>query len=292
MPSSTRPAVFPLGRAHPVRAGMLRSASLAASLALLASPSAWASSPPLWEVGALAVAVSQQAYPGSDQQVRRALAVPYAIYRGRVLRADQDTAGLRAWRSERWELDLGVAGAFAARSQDIDARRGMRDLGTLVEFGPRVRVKLGSDPKASAWRLDLPLRGVFDLDDGAAHRGMAFEPELSWQQRTASGLSWSASIGAIVADQRLARTFYAVDAADVAPGRAAYAASAGLVAWRLSGSVSQPLGTDWRVFGFARLDSLNGAANRDSPLVRRTTGLTAGVGLSYTWLRSVRPARE
>lgn len=261
--------------------------------AALATPAIQAQpAEPLWEIGIGAFGISQQAYPGADQQVNRGIALPYALYRGEVLRVDRGGAGLRAVKQPAFEVDIGVSGAFGARSDDIEARRGMPDLGTLVEFGPRVRVKLGSDPKRSAWRLDLPLRGVFDLDDGAAHRGMAFEPELSFQRRTASGLSMSASIGAIVADQRLARTFYAVDAADVAPGRPAYVASSGLVAWRLSGSISQPLGTDWRVFGFARLDSLNGAANRDSPLVRRTTGLTGGVGLSYTWLRSARPARD
>ena len=45
-------------------------------------------SQPLWEVGAVAVGVSQQAYPGAGQTVERGLALPYFIYRGRVLRAD------------------------------------------------------------------------------------------------------------------------------------------------------------------------------------------------------------
>lgn len=32
------------------------------------------------------------------------------------------------------------------------------------------------------------------------------------------------------------------------------------------------LSRDWRVFGFGRIDSASGAANEDSPLVRRTSG--------------------
>ena len=44
------------------------------------------------------------------------------------------------------------------------------------------------------------------------------------------------------------------------------------------------------MFGFVRVDSVAGAANRASPLVRQTTGATAGVGLNWTWMRSERAA--
>jgi outer membrane scaffolding protein for murein synthesis (MipA/OmpV family) len=59
-----------------------------------------------------------------------------------------------------------------------------------------------------------------------------------------------------------------------------------LVAWRLSASFNRELNRDWRVFGFVRTDSLAGAANRASPLVRQTTGTTVGLGVSVTLARS------
>jgi outer membrane protein len=40
------------------------------------------------------------------------------------------------------------------------------------------------------------------------------------------------------------------------------------------------------VFGFARVDSVAGAANRASPLVQQRNGATVGLGVSWTWLRS------
>jgi hypothetical protein len=43
--------------------------------------------PPLWELGAMAFGVSQQAYPGADEQLDRALLLPTFIYRGKLLRA-------------------------------------------------------------------------------------------------------------------------------------------------------------------------------------------------------------
>lgn len=241
---------------------------------------------PLWEVGAVGVAVSQLAYPGSDQQVRRGIVLPYFIYRGRVLRADRDTAGLRAIRTDDFELDVGFAGSFGASSDKIEARRGMPDLGTLIEFGPRMRWKLGDGPGGGRWRFDLPLRGVFDLSNRAAHRGMSLEPEVHFRRESPTGWTYSMSFGAIIADQRLADTFYEVVPRYATADRPAYDAKPGLVAWRVGTTLSRRLGPDWRVFGFARVDHLAGAANRDSPLVRRDSGLTAGLGVSYTWLRS------
>jgi len=40
------------------------------------------------------------------------------------------------------------------------------------------------------------------------------------------------------------------------------------------------------------VDTVHGAANRDSPLVRQTTGATVGLGVSYTWLRSAARAQD
>jgi len=247
---------------------------------------------PLWEIGGFALGVSQQAYPGADQQVDRLLPLPFVIYRGRFLRADRETTGLRAIKTPQYELDFGLAASFAARSTEIDARRGMPELGTLIEFGPRLKINLGEGPGGGRWRLDLPVRGVFDLSDGGAHRGVAFEPRLLWQQRVSPQFAYTASLGAIVGDKPLARTFYGVDNAYALVGRPAYTAEGGLMAWRLATSLNYSLTPQWRLFGFGRVDTVAGAANEDSPLVRQTTGVSAGFGVFYIWLRSERGAED
>jgi outer membrane protein len=267
---------------------------LLATLPLLAA-TARAETPatlPLWEIGMFGLGVSQQAYPGSDTQVGRGLALPYLIYRGEFFRADRETAGLRALKTERYELDIGVAGSFASRADEVWARRGMQDLGTLIEFGPRLRWNLGQGPGGGRWRLDLPLRGVFDLSDSAAHRGLTFEPELKFQRRAQGGWSYSTSVSAIIADRKLASTFYTVDPAFALADRPAYAAQAGLMAWRLSASVSRELSPQWRIVGFARVDSVNGATNERSPLVRRATGASVGIGAAYSLYRSEQTAAD
>lgn len=250
------------------------------------------SAQPRWELGVFGFAVSQQAYPGAEQNVTRALILPFGLYRGEVLRADQGTVGVRAVRTPTFEVDVGFAGAFGSSSSVIEARRGMPNLGTLVEFGPRLKWNLHTAADGTRWRVDLPLRGVFDLSDRLASRGVSFEPEVQADRRWGAGWRGTASVGAVFGNERLADVFYQVDPAFATAARPAYDARAGLIASRLGLALGKDLGPDWRLFGFARIDSVAGAANRTSPLVRQTSGLTAGFGLSWTALRSTRAGAE
>ena len=270
--------------------GIFAGCCAALSTAALAQVPAGPGAAPLWELGGVVLGVSQNAYPGSDQQVNRALALPYFIYRGDVLRADRETVGIRALKTETFDLDVGFAGAFGSGSQTIDARHGMRKLGTLVEMGPRLKWDLGAGPAGGRLSAEFPARAVLDLSDKAAHRGWSFEPKLTYARRSASGWRYSASVSAIVADTRLAQTFYEVRSSEATAMRPAYTAESGLVSLRLGTAFSRSLGKDWNLFGFARLDTVAGAANESSPLARRSTGGTVGLGVVYTWMRSERAA--
>ena len=241
---------------------------------------------PLWEAGAFATTLSQQAYPGASQNINRALVLPFFVYRGKFLRADEGTVGLRAIKTENAEVDVGFGGAFGSNSNDIDARKGMPDLGTLVEFGPRVKWKLGDTPGQGRLRVDLALRGVFDLSDGFKDKGIALEPELIFERAPSQGWRTTASVGLVFGDERLADTFYGVAPAYRRADRPVYSASAGLIASRLSASVTRTVSPNLRIFGFVRLASVEGAANLASPLVRQNTGSTVGLGLTYVLAKS------
>lgn len=248
------------------------------------------SPPPLWELGALGLLVSQQAYPGADQQVQRQLVLPYLTYRGQVVRAERDNAGLRALKAGNLELDLGVSAALGSNAGTVEARRGMADLGTLVELGPRLRWTFHLADDGSRWRLDLPLRGVVSLSDGLAHRGMAFEPEIKWQGLLAGGWFVNTGVSVVLGDRRLASTYYGVPAGQATLSRPAYAAQSGLISTRLSVAAGRRIAPQWNAFVYGRIDSVEGAANQNSPLVRQTTGATVGVGVAYVWKQSAEPA--
>lgn len=247
---------------------------------------------PLWELGAFGFVATTPAYPGSEDRSRRALLVPFFIYRGKVFRADQDGLGMRLFNSDRVELDVGLAGSLPASSDDVDARAGMPDLGTLAEFGPRLKIKLFEPTPSSRVRLELPLRAVMELRGGVRGQGYAFEPRLSYETR-GERARWTmdANLSLVVGDRKFNGYFYDVAPEYATAARPAYEADAGLMLVRLGLSGSRALTPDLRVFGFVRHESYANAANRDSPLMRQRTGSSAGVGFAWTLRRSTEPAR-
>ena len=240
---------------------------------------------PLWEIGLVGIAAYQPAYPGSDQDIARLRVLPFGIYRGSLLRADGNGIGVRALRTPRFEWDISGSGAFSSPSNKVHARAGMPSIGTLVEVGPALKINLGdlAEPGRDPHRtqLELPVRAVFDVSHGFAHRGWSFEPRLSHTAWTGSGFALVVSAGALVGNRSLDELYYGVDAAYATADRPAYDARAGLIATRLNASLRHRIGPTLRVLYFAQLETVRGAANESSPLVRSKQ--EAGVGVSLIW---------
>jgi outer membrane scaffolding protein for murein synthesis (MipA/OmpV family) len=103
--------------------------------------------------------------------------------------------------------------------------------------------------------------------------------------------SYDANLGLVVGDSRINRYFYEVAPQYATPTRPAYQADAGLMLVRLGLSTSYKFNDDVRLFGFVRLESYSGAANRDSPLMKKDNDASAGIGFSWTLGRSKTAAR-
>ncbi len=265
--------------------------------ALFALPLAHASeerSPlPLWELGVLGGVATTPAYPGSANRSTRSLVLPFLIYRGKVFRADQSGIGARLFDSDRLELDVGLAASLPARSDDVEARSGMSNLGTLLEIGPRLKVKLADTGENSKLRLDIPLRAVIEARSGMRGQGYTFEPKLVYEMRGPRGAwTFDANLGAVVGDEKVNRYFYQVDPVHARTGRPAYAAKSGLMLIRTGISGSRMINDDIRVFSFLRYESYANAANRASPLMKKETGASAGFGFAWTLKRSAARASE
>lgn len=244
---------------------------------------------PLWEAGLASAAISTQAYPAATERSSRGLVLPYFIYRGEVLRADRDGVGARLLRTENTQLDVGFAASLPADSDDVAVRRGMPDLGTLVEFGPRLNVTLARPAPGSRIKLELPLRAVLEFNSGVRGQGFAFEPEISYETRNiGAGFGLSASASLVFGDRKLGNYFYGVQPQFATTTRPAFDASAGLIASRVGLTASRNLGRDVTVFGFVRFESYAGAANKESPLYTKSSGTSAGLGLAWTLGRSTR----
>lgn len=248
---------------------------------------------PLWELGMVAGGVSAPAYPASTERVSRALALPIFFYRGEVLRADRNGVGARLVHTRDYEFDVGFAASLPSSSSGIAVRRGMPDLGTLVEFGPRLKLTLARPTPHRQLRLELPVRAVLEVNGGVRGQGLAFEPELGFESAALlDGWRLSASGSLVLGDRQLNNYFYGVSPQLATPGRPAYDARAGLLATRLGASASKDQTPHLRVFGFVRHESYGGSANSASPLFLRSNGTSAGVGLIWTLVHSDRRADD
>ena len=240
---------------------------------------------PLWELGLVGIAAYQPAYPGSDQDLGRLRVLPFGIYRGSVLHADGDGIGLRALRTPRFEWDVSGSGSFGSSADQVRVRAGMPSIGTLVEVGPALKVNLGDlvdgqrEPRLT--QLEIPVRAVFDVSHDFAHRGWTFEPRLSHTAWTGPSFALVLSAGMLVGDRTLDHLYYGVDPAYATAGRPAYDAKAGLIATRLGASLRHRIGPTLRLLYFAQVETVRGAANEASPLVRSRQD--AGVGVSLVW---------
>ena len=240
---------------------------------------------PLWEIGAVAIAAYQPAYPGSDQDLARLRILPFGIYRGSLIRADGGGIGLRAFRSPRYEWDVSGSGSFGSSANKVRVRRGMPSIGTLIEIGPALKINLGDlvddkrEPRLT--QLEIPVRAVFDVNHSFAHRGWTFEPRLSHTAWTGPSFSLVVSASALVGDRTLNQLYYGVDAPYATVGRPEYQASAGLIATRLNASLRHRVNSTVRLQYFAQLETVRGAANEASPLVRSKQD--AGIGVSLIW---------
>ena len=187
--------------------------------------------------------------------------------------------------TERVDFDLSVDGSPPTRSSENTARAGMPNLAATLEFGPNLNLRLlkTADLKLE---LRLPVRTATTLESHPRSVGWTLNPvlnlDLQWR-------GWNLGLqgGPLAASSAYHAYFYGVDAAYASVGRPAYEARGGAAGWGLAGSATRRIG-DWWLAGFLRTDSLSGAVFRDSPLVRQSNNLTAGLALSYVFKVSER----
>jgi len=223
---------------------------------------------------------------GFQRKNQRALVLPFLVYRGEVIRADRSGVGARMVHTDRVEFDVGFSGSLPASSNDIALRKDMPDLGTLLEFGPRVKFLLTPPAVGERITLELPLRAVLEFAGGVHQVGYALEPKLAYEASIAGDWRVKSALSLVFGDAQLNQYFYSVPAAYATATRPAYEAQSGYIGSRLTIDGSKRLGPDLRLFAFARQDFYDGSANQVSPLFAQKQGTSLGLGLTWTLGRS------
>jgi outer membrane scaffolding protein for murein synthesis (MipA/OmpV family) len=239
---------------------------------------------PLWEVGVGAAALRLPDYRGSPHARGYAFPLPYFVYRGEFFKVDRD--GLRGilFNGERVDLSLSAGASLPVRSYDNGPRQGMPDLKPSVELGPVLALTIWRSLDRRI-KLDarMPLRGAITVESNPRFIGGQVFPHLNVDVQDPVGLrGWNlgALAGPMFADARYNRYFYEVPPAYATTMRPAYTPGAGYAGMQFLVALWKRYPRFW-VGGFARYDTLRGAAFEESPLVTSKRYIAAGIGLSW-----------
>lgn len=260
-------------------------ARIAAATALaLAALAANAAELPLWEAGVGVAALAFPDYRGSSQSSTYVLPAPYFVYRGEIFKADRH--GLRGifFKTDRLDLNLSVGASLPVDSEDNRAREGMPDLKPSVEAGPSLDVHLWrTADQRSKLDLRLPLRAAVTVESDPRYIGLQFFPHLNVDVQDPAGMGgWNLGVlaGPVFTDSRYNRYFYSVAPEHATAARPAYEPGSGYAGMQFIVALSKRFPKFW-IGGFARYDTLRGAAFEESPLVTSKRYAAGGIGISW-----------
>lgn len=250
---------------------------------------------PLWEIGVGLGLLQMPDYRGSNENRLYLLPYPYLVYRGDILKIDEQRISGQIFKTDRILLDISGYGSVPVKSSSNDARAGMQDLDPTFELGPALKIKLWEN-KENKFKLSfsLPVRAFFSTDfSSVRHEGWVFSPRINFIKDdliSGTGLNIGISAGPMFADSGYHAYYYNVEPEYATAARRAYSAGGGY-----SGSTfTVGLGKEYKQFifhAFVSADFLRGSVFEDSPLVKRETSIMSGVSASWIFLKSQKTVR-
>ncbi len=140
-----------------------------------------------WELGVGLGSVYGPDYRGSDEYRSFSSVIPYVVYYGKFIRSDRDGVKAQFFSSDNINFSLSASAYISPDSDENKRRENMPSLGSTIEFGPSVNIRLTGDDLRSGWQLQLPWRAVFAVG-GSSNKmiGSVIQPQLVYQQRFSS----------------------------------------------------------------------------------------------------------
>ncbi len=253
---------------------------------IITSIPAHAQEEPLWELGAGIGTQALAHYRGSEQYQAQFLPIPYLVYRGEFLRADDDGVRGLFYESENFELNISADAALNGDSENNTLRQGMPELDSAFEVGPSANFNLTGKDFSEGWSLRVPLRAVFVTDfTSIEHIGYLANPKFTYESLDWNGWDGSLDLGIVYGSDGYHDYYYNVDHAYANEARPFYDAQSGYSGSYFKFGVSKREGRLW--YGaYLRYDYLDGATFDDSPLVETDHFVTVGLGISWVFAQS------
>jgi outer membrane scaffolding protein for murein synthesis (MipA/OmpV family) len=240
---------------------------------------------PLYELGVAGFVAQIPDYPAADQGRGRYLIVPTFLYRGFIFRSDKKGTRARFFKSDRWDIDLSLGASLPSSSDNNKTRRGMDDLDTLLELGPRANYEIYDSNKHSL-SLEFPLRHVVSTNfQHTEEHGTRFTPEIDYKYKLSQQYKFSLSMKFNYASEGLHDYFYQVDIDDVTLSRPSYNATSGYLSRDISFNTIHYRKHIAIILGLRHSDYRD-AANEKSPLFKSKEDSSIFIGFNYFWFQS------
>lgn len=241
---------------------------------------------PKWELGAGLGSQILGDYRGSDNYNAYVLPIPYLVYRGDFLRADDE--GLRGLfvETDNFELNVSADASLNGDSDDNRLRDNMPGLESAFEFGPSANFNLTGEDFLDGWSLRVPLRAVFVSNfRKIEHIGYLANPKFTYESLDWNGWDGALDLGILYGSNEYHDYYYSVGLQYVTEDRGFYDADSGYSGSFFKLSLKKRQGRLW-YGGYLRYDNLHGATFSDSPLVETDHYVTVGLGLSWVFAQS------
>ena len=249
---------------------------------------------PLWELGLGIGGLHQPYYVGTDDTRTFAFPAPLPVYRGGIIKSDDEGIRAELIKDSRYKLDLSLDFNLAIDSDDVDLREGMDDVDSMLQIGPSLQVTLGETDQ-SQWLVNLPFRANFGFsEDGIDESGYTFSPNITYLHNFDwSGEAWRAGValGPQFGSTEYQNVYYGVDEEFATQARSAYTASSGYSGSRLLMTLRSKNKKRLWVW-FVRYENISGASFEDSPLVETDTGFSLGVIYSRFLFKSKKTVKR
>lgn len=248
-----------------------------------------ASSKPLYELGLLGAGGTIADYPASDQTRTRSLVLPYFIYRGDLLKSDQQQGTrLSLLSAEKIDVDFSFGGSFQTDADKNEARRGMPKLDWTIEFGPRLLYYFYKNPELAQVRVGLPLRSAFATDFQRIRSvGYTVSPtfQIDFYNVLTPNLNFYFIANYDWLDEGLADYFYQIDPQFQTAERESYDARSGGLGYDLSVSSKYQIDHLMMLFA-ARYSNYKDSNNRASFLHKKDDSWTYFLAVGWVFYKS------
>jgi outer membrane scaffolding protein for murein synthesis (MipA/OmpV family) len=237
-----------------------------------------------WELGFGVGDISGPDYRGSDEYRNYVAPIPYVIYHGKYIQSDRDGLRGNVFKSPRYELTFSATATIVPKADENKAREDMPTLGSTIEMGPALNVKLIDNP-TNGLILQIPLRAVVAVTGSErGYSGLVFEPQFMYR-KTFKNWQYSQRLGVSFADEQYHDYYYSVAQEFITPERNFYDAHGGYSGIFTQAAISRTLqigNEETKLAFFLRYENIDNTAFADSPLVKTNHVLRGG--FAFIWV--------